>query len=276
MIDRRFGKQDYSRYQFIKVEKQDKVAVVTFNRPDSLNAFVLGMHGEMEDIMAQINLDEDVNAVVITGAGRGFCAGADVGGQDKKASSWTTADRVYSVRQQRGRRLINNMLEMRQPTIAAVNGAAAGLGATIALFCDIVVASEKARFGDTHIRIGLVPGDGGCAIWPLLVGMSKAKELLWTGEIINAPEALRLGLVSYMVPPEELMPKAMEIANRLAKGPATAIEYTKRALNKRLREDVNLVMDFSDAAQSLMYFTDDHKEGPRAFMEKREARFTGR
>ncbi|MFC2051596.1 enoyl-CoA hydratase/isomerase family protein [Chloroflexota bacterium] len=280
---------DYSAYKYIIVEKKDKVAVVTLNRPDSLNAVIVPEgHAELEDIWIDLNRDEEVNAIVLTGAGRGFCSGADVKGQARKVSEMTPSQRVdlYRLGFWRGEgyprgggppvmRIIYNTLNVRQPIIAAVNGAAIGMGATLALFCDIIIASEKARFGDTHIKVGLVPGDGGTVIWPLLCGIARAKEYLWTGDIISAAEAERIGLVNYVVPHDELMPKAMEWANRLAHGPSTAIEMTKRALNKRLRDEVNLVLDYSDVAQYLSYFTDDHKEGPRAFVEKREPHFTG-
>ncbi len=184
---------DYSRFQFLKVEiNKDKIALVTLNRPESLNSFAPGMHQEVEDVLHELSQDQEVKVILITGAGRAFSAGADVKGQNKRATTFTAADQIALFRTAPRLKLIRNMIDVRQPMIAAVNGPAVGLGATVALFCDIVIASDKARFGDTHVKSGMVPGDGGCVIWPLLVGTPKAKELLWTGDLISADEAKQL------------------------------------------------------------------------------------
>jgi len=168
------------------------------------------------------------------------------------------------------------MLDLDKPIIAAVNGAAVGLGATIALFCDIIIAAETARFGDTHVRAGVVAGDGGAVMWPLLVGPAKAKELLMTGDIIDAKEAERIGLVNKVVPLADLLPTARELARRLANGPTLAIAWTKHSINKRIKQDVNLLIDASLASENLTFLTEDHKEAARAFVEKREPKFKGR
>lgn len=164
---------------------------------------------------------------------------------------------------------------MEQPIVAAVNGDAVGLGATLALFCDIIIASEKARFGDPHVRVGLVAGDGGAVIWPLLCGVTKAKEYLMTGDLISAAEAERIGLINHAVPLGEVMPKAIELARRLANGPTRAIRWTKLACNKRLRDEVNLVLDASLAVETISMLTEDHREAARAFVEKRSPKFKG-
>jgi len=262
---------DYSRYEFIKVEKDGKVAILTLNRPESLNAIHDQLHTELEDIFADVAQDGDVNVAVITGAGRAFCAGGDVKGMDARQFS----DFRARVPLRYARRLINNLLEVEQPIIAAVNGDAIGLGATIALFGDIIIASEKARFGDPHVRVGLVAGDGGAVIWPLLCGLAKAKEYLMTGDLISAAEAERIGLVNHVVPPEQVRPKALELAHRLANGPTRAIRWTKLACNKRLRDEVNLVLEASLAMESLSMLSEDHKEAARAFVEKRAPKFKG-
>jgi len=262
---------DYSRYKLIKVEKKDKVAVFTLNRPEALNAINADLHTELEDIFADVAQDNDVNVVVLTGAGRAFCAGGDVKGMDARQF----ADFKTRVPVRYGKRLIHNIIELEQPIIAAVNGDAVGLGATLALFCDIIIASEKARFGDPHVRVGLVAGDGGAVIWPLLCGMAKAKEYLMTGDLISAAEADRIGLINHVVPPGEVMPKAMELAHRLANGPTRAIRWTKLACNKRLRDEVNLVLDASLAVETISMLTEDHKEAARAFVEKRPPKFKG-
>ncbi|GBD14809.1 putative enoyl-CoA hydratase echA8 [bacterium HR25] len=266
---------DYSRYQFLKVEKDGNVAIVTLNRPEVLNAIHAALHRELEDVFVDLNEDREVGAIVLTGAGRAFSAGGDA-----RAMSDRTLDEALgggaSLPLGRARRLILNMLEVEQPMIAAVNGPAAGLGATIALYCDIVVMAEGARIGDTHVRMGLVAGDGGVPIWPLLVGINRAKEHLMLGTLLDAREAERIGLVNHVVPPDQLMPTALDLARRLANGPRKAIQWTKFALNKWLRDSVNLAMDTSTLLEAMTMASEDHKEAARAFVEKREPRFTGR
>jgi enoyl-CoA hydratase len=151
-----------------------------------------------------------------------------------------------------------------------------GLGATLALFCDVIIASENAKFGDPHVTVGLVAGDGGAVIWPMLCGLARAKEYLMTGDLLTATEAERIGLINHVVPQDEVMSKAMQLAQRLANGPSKAIRWTKLACNKRLRDEVNLVLDASLAVESLSMLTEDHSEATRAFTEKRAPRYKGR
>ena len=263
---------DYSRYEFIKVDRDDKVAVLTLNRPESLNAINPQLHTEMENIFGEITRDDDINAIVFTGAGnRAFCAGGDVKGMDARQSEPSRPTMPL-----RGaKRLIHNLMDVEQPIIAAVNGDAVGLGATLALFCDVIIASEKARIGDPHVKVGLVAGDGGAVIWPLLCGIAKAKEYLMTGDLMSAEKAERIGLINYAVPQDEVMPKAMELAHRLANGPTRAIRWTKLSCNKRLRDEVNLVLEASLAVETLSMLSEDHKEAARAFVEKRAPEYKG-
>ncbi len=264
---------DYSRYEFIEVRKDGKVAVLTLNRPDSLNAINSQLHAELEGVFADLSRDDDVEAAVLTGAGRAFCAGGDVKGMDARQS-----DDALKTRATLGsaKRLIHNLLDVEQPIIAAVNGHAVGLGATLALFCDVIIASEGAKIGDPHVSVGLVAGDGGAVIWPLLCGLARAKEYLMTGDLLTATEAERIGLINHVVPQEDVLPRAMELAHRLANGPSKAIRWTKLSCNKRLRDEVNLVLDASLAVESLSMLTEDHKEATRAFAEKRTPQFKGR
>src|SRR6266702_8225856 len=265
---------DYSRYEFITVDKADKLATVTLNRPDSLNAVNPQLHHELERIWVDLAEDADVNAILLTGAGKAFCAGGDVKGMASRAGKEEGRSRAM-VSPAGGRRLVQNMLDVEQPIIGAINGDAVGLGATIALLCDIIIADERARFGDTHIKVGLVAGDGGAVVWPLLVGVARAKEFLLTGDLINATEAERIGLVNRVVPAGQAYPEGLALAKRLAAGPTRAIRWTKLALNKRLKDEVNLVLDASLAVETLSMATDDHREAARAFVEKRPPRFTG-
>ena len=265
---------DYGRYQCIKVEKEGKLATLTLNRPDSLNAVNPQLHHELEEIWVDVAQDVDINAIILTGAGRAFCAGGDVKGMAARAGG-EEGKRHSLMTPASARRLIQNILEVEQPIIGAINGDAVGLGATIALFCDVVVAAEKARFGDTHVKVGVVAGDGGAVIWPLLIGVSRAKEFLMTGRLINAVEAERIGLISYAVPHDEVLPKARGIAQELADGPTWAIRWTKLSVNKWLKEQVNTILDASLANEKLTFSTEDHREAAQAFVEKRKPIFRG-
>jgi len=266
---------DYNNYEFIKVDKTNKLATVTLNRPDSLNAINPQFHRELERLGVDLAEDTEVNAILLTGAGKAFCAGGDVKGMASRSGREEGKQRAM-VTPAGGRRLVQNMLDVEQPIIGAINGDAVGLGATIALFCDVIVASEKARFADTHVRVGIVAGDGGGVIWPLLIGPARAKEFLMRGHFINGAEAAKIGLVNYAVPPEEVLPKAREIAQELAEGPTWAIRWSKLAVNKWLKDQVNLIMDASLAYEMLTFNTEDHKEAAKAFVEKRKPNFQGR
>jgi len=263
---------DYSTYEFIKVEKADRVATVTLNRPDALNAVTTALHHELELIWLDLAADQDVNAIILTGAGRAFCAGGDVKGMASGSFTGVSKGRG-PITAANGRRLVQNILEVEQPIIGAINGDAVGLGATIALLCDITVVSETARFADTHVKVGVVAGDGGAVIWPLLIGPHRAKEFLMRGNFINGAEAGRIGMVNYAVPPEQVMPKARELAQELADGPTWAIRWSKLAVNKWLKEQANLIMDASLAYEMMTFKTQDHQEAVKAFIEKRKPNF---
>jgi enoyl-CoA hydratase len=255
---------DYSGYKFIKVEKKDKIAIWTLNNPDAMNAIGKDEHAELESLFDAVNEDREVNAVILTGAGRAFSAGGDI---NLMVEGYTNHDiRISSTSV---KRIILNLLNIRKPVIAALNGACAGLGATIALQCDVVIASEKARIGDPHIGVGILPGDGGCLIWPLLIGMCKAKQYLMTGDMVSAAEAERIGLITKVVPPEQLMDEAMAWAKKFADGPALALSLTKMSLNKILIDRVNLLFDTTIAYEYHTLNSADHFEAAKGFLEKR-------
>ncbi|HEV3112209.1 MAG TPA: enoyl-CoA hydratase-related protein [Candidatus Binataceae bacterium] len=257
----------YKTLETILVSKDNGVATVTLNRPDSRNAVSPRMHFELSEIWPRISADPEIDAVILTGAGKHFCVGADVKGLDagafKHRGSMTTEARL----------VVTTLLEVEQPIIAAINGDAIGLAATIALFCDITVAAETARIADPHVRIGLVAGDGGAVIWPHLIGPNRAKEFLMRGSMINGAEAARIGLVNYAVPAGDVMKKATELARELADGPRWAIRWTKVSVNKVLKESVNLVLDTSLAFEEVSMKLPDHQEATRAFVEKRKPVF---
>ena len=262
---------DYSRYQLLQVEEANGVATVTLNRPESLNAFNEDLHTEVEDVFLDLAGDPAVKAIILTGAGRAFSAGGDIREMAQCAAEGRT---IISL--EAGRRIINNLLMIEVPIIAAINGDAMGLGATVALFCDIALAATTARIGDPHVRVGLVAGDGGAVIWPLLLSLHRAKYYLLTGDLIPALEAERMGLIFRAVPPDELMPAATELAQRLANGPPFALRGTKVAVNKLLRERTNLILDTSLGLEFLSMATEDHREATHAFIEKRVPHFKGR
>jgi len=269
---------DYSDYEFLKVEVADRVATLTINRPDRLNAVNGPLHHELEQIWLDLAADSNVNAIIFTGAGRAFCAGGDVkgmaeGGFVDSAPKKGRGRGRGAIAAANGRRLVENMLDVEQPIIGAINGDAVGLGATLALLCDITVVSEKARFADTHVKVGVVAGDGGAVIWPLLIGPHRAKEFLMRGNFINGAEAGRIGMVNYAVAPEQVMDKAKELAQELADGPTWAIRWSKVAVNKWLKEQANMIMDTGLAYEMLTFKTWHHEEAVRAFVEKRKPNF---
>jgi enoyl-CoA hydratase/carnithine racemase len=266
---------NYASYEYLKVEVDtDGVCTVTLNRPDTLNAAGGPMHPELERIWLDIQDDPRVKAVVLTGAGRAFSAGGDLKGMAKRVG--TVENFRHSLNQPAStRRLWQNLTDVQVPVIAAINGDAIGLGCTLALFCDITVMAESARIGDTHVRVGLVAGDGGAVIIPLLVGISKAKDLMMRGRILNGKEAQEIGLVTYVRPQEQVLEEAKSIARELAALPRYAVAWTKLSVNKPLKQQLNFVLDTSMAFEMLTVNTADHAEAVRAFAEKRKPEFKG-
>ncbi len=259
------------RYEYVKVELRDGVAVCTLNRPEALNAVDTALHHELETVLAQLARDRDVKAIVLTGAGRAFCAGGDV-----KDMGGHRDDRPGGIFDSGARQLAANLVAIEKPVIAAVNGAAVGLGATLALLCDVVFMADTARIGDPHVKVGLVPGDGGAVIWPLLVGPSRAKEYLMTGDLLTAPEAERIGLVNHVVPADKVLDEAIAFADRLAKGATLAIRFAKISVQRTILQSMLNSLDASLALEAITGFSQDHHEAVQAFGEKRPPKFGGR
>lgn len=265
---------NYDQYQYIKVEKQGRLAIVTLNRPDHRNALHMDAHAELERIWGDLAQDEEVYAIVLTGAGRSFSAGGDI--KSMVARAGTVEGLKYTLKVPAAtRRMFQNILDVPQPIIAAVNGDAVGLGATLVLFADISIIAESAKFGDTHTKVGLVAGDGGTAVWPLLIGPSRAKEFLMRSLVVSGAEAHRLNLVNHALPTEQVLPKALEIAEELAQMPIWAVRWTKLSVNKWLKEQLNLILDASVAFEMLSMNSHDHAEAARAFAEKRKPDYKG-
>ncbi len=257
----------------VLVAQADGVLTLTLNRPDSLNALTVEVMGALADRLEAAAADRSARAVVITGAGSAFSAGGDLAFlQELPGMPSARAKEVVYGTFQRVPRLIR---AMDKPVIAAVNGAAVGAGCEIAVACDFRIASEKARFGEVWITLGCIPALGGMYLLPRLVGFARATELVLTGEIIDAREALRIGLVNKVVMPPDLPRAAEELARSLARGPARAIAAAKEALNRGLASTFSAELDATVDAQVMCFGTRDFAEGVRALTEKRPPRFTG-
>jgi 2-(1,2-epoxy-1,2-dihydrophenyl)acetyl-CoA isomerase len=257
------------------VDVQDGVAVLTFNRPERLNA----LSGEMiEHTIASLEkfaTDSAVGCIVLTGAERGFCAGGDVAAMNAGPGAPMTFEQKLD-RQRAGQRLSGLLYSIPKVTIAAVNGAAAGAGFSIALACDLRIASEKAKFTTAFAKVGF-GGDYGIT-WPLtrMLGEAKAKELLLLSDVLTADQALALGLVNKVVPPEQLMSSAREWATRIARGPQVSYRYMKENVRLASQQDYQSMLDREAWTHLRCGETEDHREGVRAFVEKREPKFTGK
>jgi enoyl-CoA hydratase/carnithine racemase len=265
-------------YDEILYDVDGRVATVTFNRPDAMNAATFEMDEEMQDAVRQADGDPDVGCIVLTGAGKAFCAGDDI------SRAWGDPRMEATLAELAGPNppmtpFVELALGIDTPLVAAVNGVAVGSGMDIALACDILVASERARFGQLYTKVGLMPDVLGLWLLPQLVGRSRASEMLMTGEIIDAAEAARIGLVSHVVPTDELLPTTLDIATRIAANPAQSIRHVKQGMRLAAgREQARLaeVATFVGHGLSHLFTTEDHKEAALAFAEKREPRFTGR
>jgi 2-(1,2-epoxy-1,2-dihydrophenyl)acetyl-CoA isomerase len=255
----------------ILLDRADGVATVTLNRPEARNALDLVMRRELLAALDEIEAEPTTRVVVLTGAGGHFSAGGDV--KTMAARRQTASEgraRVESLN-----RFVIRLFEFPKPTIAMVDGFAVGAGCNIALGCDLVIASDRARFGEVFAKIGLVPDGGGTWLLPRLVGLAKAKELVFTADIIDAAEALRIGLVNRVVPAAELEKTTRALAARIAAGPPTALGLAKALLNRSATVDLATALGFEAYAQAQTITTEDHAEGVRAFFEKRPPRFTG-
>ncbi|HXK21543.1 MAG TPA: enoyl-CoA hydratase-related protein [Myxococcota bacterium] len=259
---------EQKNYGTILIDKRpDGVAIATLNRPEKLNAVNGDLHHELGALTRDAEGDRDVRALLITGAGRAFCAGGDFSpGALPIGSHGTSAF-------EEGRRIVDHILECSKPIVSAVNGYAMGLGATVALLADVVVAARSAVFADTHVAMGIGAGDGGQLIWPLLVGVNRAKYYLMTGERVGAEEAERIGLVNFVVDDAELMTRALAIASRLAQGPSQAIAASKMAINHWMRSVSSTVLPHSLALEAACFGSADNREAVAAFNEKRRPVF---
>ena len=261
-------------YEDIIFRKEDRVATIILNRPDSLNAIGGRMRENILDAKQDVKMDKNIRVLVVTGAGRAFCAGGNLKEMERLSIEVSLVERREFVRNV-AHRIIQNIRGLEKPVIASVNGPAIGAGLNIALACDLRIASEKARFGEGFINVGLVSDYGGLYFLPRLVGPAKALELYFTGDVIDATEAERSGIVNRVVPHEEIERATYELANRIAKKSPLALGMIKEILYKGLNMDLITELDLEANANSICLKTEDHREGVRAFLEKREPLFKG-
>ena len=260
---------DLASYQHLKLERQPNgVLLITLNRPDVLNAAHEEMHAELARIWADVSKDPDTKVAVVTGAGRAFSAGGDLGMVERQIGNY---DLVTSMLKEMSD-LVYNLANCEKPIVSAINGVAVGAGLVVALLADISICARDARLGDGHVRLGVAAGDHAAIIWPLLCGLAKAKYYLLTGEMVTGEEAERIGLVSKALPREEVLAEAMRVADNLAAGPQLAIRLTKRALNGWIR-NAGPIFDQSAAYEMLTFLGEDIKEGLASLREKRAPQF---
>jgi 2-(1,2-epoxy-1,2-dihydrophenyl)acetyl-CoA isomerase len=259
-------------YQTLIVDRAGAIATITLNRPDARNAIDLVMRQELVAALDEVEADEAARVLILTGAGGHFCAGGDV--KSMRARRSTAAE--GRARVELLNRMVLRLVDFPRPTIAMVDGYAVGAGTNLALCCDLVVASERARFGELFNKIGLVPDGGGTWLLSRLVGLARAKELIFTGEIFDAAEAARIGLVNRVVPAAELERATRALAEKIVTGPPVAQRLAKHMVNRAATTDLAAALDLEAYSQGLASASDDHQEGLAAFFDKRTPKFTGR
>ncbi len=264
--------EDPMGYQTLIVERTGALATLTLNRPDARNAIDLTMRHEIVAALDEIEADEAVRVLILTGGGGHFCAGGDV--KTMRARRNTAAEGRGRV--QLLNRMVLRLVDFPRPTIAMVDGFAVGAGTNLALCCDLVVASDRARFGELFNKIGLVPDGGGTWLLPRLVGLARAKELIFTGEVFDAAEAARIGLVNRVVPAADLVRVTRALAETIAAGPPGVLRMAKHMVNRAATADLAGALDLEAYSQGIAIAADDHQEGLAAFFDKRPPKFTGR
>lgn len=256
-------------FKTILFEQENHIAKITLNIPESRNALNLDMRVELLEVFRQISEDDSVKVVVMTGAGKSFSSGGDIRTMEGLTAVATR------VRLKKGQRLIKAILELEKPIIGAINGVAAGAGVSIALACDILIASEEAKFVLSFVKIGLIPDLGSYYLLPLRVGIARAKELMFTGDMIDAREAERIGMINRVVPPERLEEESFSLATRLVNGPGQSYAMIKAALN-RWPDSLESFFEMESTMQAVAFSSEDFDEGRRAFLEKRKPIFHGK
>lgn len=258
-------------YETIEFTRSGRVLTVTLAGDGPVNAVTERMHFELARVFRELQDDPDSDIIVLTGKGKCFCAGGDMAWFQKMIDD----PALFRDAAVEGRRITNDLLALEKPIICRLNGAAAGLGASMALMCDVIIANETAMIGDPHVKVGLVAADGGAIIWPQLVGFARAKEMLLTGDMLSAAEAKVLGLINHAVPADALDDKVQEIVGKIAANPRWAVRWTKASVNLVLRDLANRINDTAFAYEVMTNMTRDRQEAVSAFVERRSPGFTG-
>lgn len=261
--------KDLPEYGTLLLERRGRQLTITLNRPEVLNAFAAVMHIEIIEALRFAATDPGSDVVVLTGAGRAFSAGGDLGRMEECIADPVQFDREAAD----AKRMVFTLLDIEKPVIAKVNGHAVGLGATIALLCDVIFAAECAKIGDPHVKVGLVAGDGGAVIWPQLIGFARAKEYLMTGELIPARKAAEIGLINHAVPDAELSERVDAFCDQLIGGATQAIRWTKTTINMELKRIAHALMDAGIAYESVTVRSEEHRNAVAAMknqLKKRE------
>ena len=262
---------EYCGYDHIRFDYSDRILTVTLNKPEQLNAIGPVMHEELSRLFYDLAMDPDADIIVLTGAGRAFSAGGDIAGMKEMYEK----QEMFEASIREAKKIIFGVLDCDKPIICKMNGDAVGLGATLALYCDVIFAADTARIGDPHVRVGLSAGDGGAVIWPQLIGYPRAKEYLMTGDLVPAQEAAAMGLINHAVPATELDARVDAFARKLGAGAIKSIKWSKVTINIALKQLAHTMMDASMAYEALSNQTADHAEAVHAFTEKRKPKFTG-
>ena len=257
------------RFETIGLERKDRLLTITLNRPKALNAFNEQMHRDVTEVLAFASADEQSDVLVLTGAGRAFSAGGDLAYIAENAER----PELFDADVRRAKQIVWTILDLNKPLVCRLNGHAVGLGATMALLCDVIFAADTAQIGDPHVSVGLVAGDGGAFLWPQRVGFARAKEYLLTGDIVPAAKAEAIGLINHCVPAADLDAAVDAFCRRLLNGATSAIRWTKVLLNLELKRLAHAVMDAGLAYEAVTVRSDDHREAVNALREKRSPVF---
>jgi enoyl-CoA hydratase len=262
----------FADYRYILFSRNERVLTVTLNRPEKLNAITGDFHREVSRLFLDVAADPDSDIIVFTGAGKAFSAGGDI----EYLEECRQNPPMFYQTLHEARTIVTSLLDCDKPIICRLNGDAVGLGATLALFCDIIIAADHARIGDPHVRVGYAAGDGGAIIWPQLIGYARAKQYLLTGQLIDAKQAEAIGLINFAVPASELDQMVKDWTVHLSKGTLHAVRWTKATINTGLKQLAGSILDTGLAYEGLSSRTEDHAEALKALREKRRPNFRGR
>jgi 2-(1,2-epoxy-1,2-dihydrophenyl)acetyl-CoA isomerase len=259
---------DCGKYKKLLIEKSNRVLKISLNNPEARNALDMQMREELKDALLSVSADPQIRALILTGTGKAFCAGGDLRTMQVPMPDLAARKRLKDLHI-----WLKTLIDLEIPVIAAVNGVAAGVGCSLAMACDLIIASEDAAFVHSFVKVGLIPDGGSLYFLPRIVGINKAKELMFSGRTIGAREALAIGLVNQVTPPDQLAPTVERLADELSHGAGHAIALTKRFLNVSMSTDLETLLELEALGQDICFDTEDFMEGRKAFLEKRKPVF---